>query len=255
MAEEIRKPFQGVWNIIRFNRHFYVPAVAALFILGFSVLYFPFQLRVWAYLLITAAAATVITTLLISYIIYDRSGFYQLSWLQLTFPADDPVLVNIHSGFDETSHALSRKYPTAQLTVMDFYDPIKHTETAIKRARKAYPPYPGTIKVKTDSLPLADSSADHILLTFAAHEIRDQNERNLFFRELFRMLKPGGCIVVTEHLRDLPNFLAYNIGFFHFLSQKTWQETFKNGGWNVSSHVKFTPFVSIFTLTKHGTSS
>ncbi len=29
---ELRKPFQGVWNIIRFNWHFYVVAFVVIFI-------------------------------------------------------------------------------------------------------------------------------------------------------------------------------------------------------------------------------
>ena len=32
--------------------------------------------------------------------------------------------------------------------------------------------------------------------------------------------------MVTEHLRDLPNFLAYTVGFFHFLSVASWHRPF-----------------------------
>ncbi len=47
-----------------------------------------------------------------------------------------------------------------------------------------------------------------------------------FFNELNRVLKPNGQIVVTEHLRDLNNFLAYNIGFFHFLQDRKLEKHF-----------------------------
>ena len=37
-----------------------------------------------------------------------------------------------------------------------------------------------------------------------------------FFRELKRVLAPGGRVIVTEHLRDLANIAAYSIGAWHF---------------------------------------
>ena len=136
-------------------------------------------------------------------------------------------MVNIHAGFDETSILLSTKFPDAELIVFDFYDPEKHTEVSIKRARKAYPSYPNTKKIITSTIPLGDSCADKIFVTLAAHEIRDDNERIIFFKELYRILKTGGQIFVTEHHRDLYNFIAYTIGFFHFHSYSTWTNTFR----------------------------
>ena len=64
---------------------------------------------------------------------------------------------------------------------LDFYEPQKHTEVSIKRARKAYPPSPDTKHVKSTLLPLADKSVDNLFVIFSAHEIRDSNERISFF--------------------------------------------------------------------------
>ncbi len=86
-------------------------------------------------------------------------------------------LVNINAGFDETSLLLKEKYPDSDLIVFDFYDPVKHTEISIERARKAYPQFPGTTKISTNNIPLKDNSADYIFLLLAAHEIRNDEER------------------------------------------------------------------------------
>ena len=80
--------------------------------------------------------------------------------------------------------------------------------------------------MNTALLPLPDNYADHIFLMFSAHEIRCESERKCFFEELKRVLKPQGTIILLEHLRDMPNFLAYNIGFFHFMSKSSWYNTF-----------------------------
>ena len=179
-----------------------------------------------------------------------------ISWigLPLKLEADDHVL-NINAGFDETSELLVEKFGINNFTAFDFYNPDLHTEISIKRARRAYPPYPSTQSVETCFLPLADGSQDWIFVIFAAHEVRDETERVRFFQELKRILKPEGTLIVVEHLRDMPNFVAYNIGFFHFLSRKSWESLFATTQLGLSEEIKITPFVSAFILEKHGTTA
>jgi ubiquinone/menaquinone biosynthesis C-methylase UbiE len=102
---------------------------------------------------------------------------------------------------------------------------------------------------------MLDNSADKIFIIFAAHEIRNVQERIEFFKELRRVLKPTGEIIITEHLRDIPNFLAYNIGFLHFYSKPTWLHIFKLAELTLKNEQKITPFISTFTLTKYGVAS
>ncbi|HMG15548.1 MAG TPA: methyltransferase domain-containing protein, partial [Saprospiraceae bacterium] len=130
--------------------------------------------------------------------------------------------------------------------------PIKHTEASIKRARKANPPFPGTQTISTHNIPLKDRSTDLITLIMSAHEIRNQRERIVFFNELYRILKTEGKVVIIEHLRDFPNLLAYNIGFFHFHSKSTWLQCFYSSNFSIQNVFKITPFVSCFILKKNG---
>lgn len=180
---------------------------------------------------------------------------YSLNWLDSISLSKGSPIVNIHAGFDESSHLLKHKFPEAELSVLDFYDPVKHTEVSIKRARKAYPAFPGTKAISTSQLPLAESSGDCIFLILAAHEIRNEEERLAFFTGLKHALKPDGKIIVTEHLRDLPNFMAYTIGFFHFLPESHWKKAFKDSGLHISERFRITPFINTFILTKHGPTS
>lgn len=92
-----------------------------------------------------------------------------------------------------------------------------------------------------------------VVAMLAAHEIRSAGERAKFFLELQRVTQPDGRIYVTEHLRDLPNMLAYNIGFFHFLSKKSWLDTFEAAHLQVEAVIPTTPFIITFILKKrHG---
>jgi ubiquinone/menaquinone biosynthesis C-methylase UbiE len=116
-------------------------------------------------------------------------------------------------------------------------------------------PFPKTIRTSTTHLPVQDESADNIFTFFSAHEIRNDDERVAFFNELNRVLTPEGQVIVTEHLRDTANFIAYNIGFLHFHSRWTWLQTFGKAGFKVSNEIKITPFISTFILNKNGTAS
>ena len=251
--EKIRKPFQGVLNIVRFNWHFYV--IVIMICLGLFSLknIFPLHLHYLFTLAIIFAFTITSITLIVSCYVYDLSGLYKLNWLASS--KEKIEIVNINAGFDETTELLKIKFAESKLTVLDFYDPLKHTEISIKRARKAYPAFPNTITTTTFNLPLQTNSADKIFVIFAAHEIREVNERIDFFKELNRIIKTNGEIYVTEHLRDLPNFLAYNIGFIHFHSKKTWYNSFANSGLVIKCEQNLNPFITNFTLTKNGITS
>ena len=247
--EVSRKPFQGVYNVVRFNWHFYllvllfvlaaVPmtyfvstgiAASIVFVLGFTLL-------------------TTIMSLLVSFYVYDYSNLYQLTWLP---DFNNKRVLTLNAGFDETSVLIQEKYPLVKLEVADFYDPIKHTEWSIARARKVYPPGGDCVQISSTSLPFEDGSLDYVLSILSAHEIRNLEERIDFFKEIRRVLKPAGNLIVTEHLRDINNFLAYSVGFLHFHSLKSWRTTFRESQFQLAEEKKNTPFITTFILRKDG---
>lgn len=253
--EQMRKPLQGVLNIVRFNWHFYLLSFAALLTIVLLSLFLNETLRFYSIIFCAAIISSTLISLIVSFYVYDLSGLYNFSWLDDLKISPHSKIVNINAGFDETSVLLERKFKDCELLVFDFYDPLKHTEISIKRARKAYPPFPNTKQITTENLPLPDNSADKIFAILSAHEIRNEAERKTFFKELYRVLKPSGQIIVTEHLRDAPNFLAYNIGFFHFHSKAAWLETFRCAGFETEKIISITPFIKTFVLKKYGVSS
>lgn len=243
-----RKRLQGVGNIIRFNWHYFLIALAGTVLLLIVATWATPLLQVLAIAVAGCMLLTIAVSLGVSYYVYDRSPLYSLSWLPAATTVPGAHIVNIHAGFDETSTLLAQQFPAARLTVYDFYDATLHTEISIQRARKAYPAYPGTQSIHTAHIPLEAHTADHIYLILAAHEIRNDAERITFFQQLKHALRPGGSIIVVEHLRDLNNLLAYNMGAFHFLSRRTWMRTFKQAGLAVDQELTLTPFIAIYIL-------
>jgi SAM-dependent methyltransferase len=184
----------------------------------------------------------------VSAYVYDYSGYYNFGWLKKFAIADSGtnLFLNINAGFDETSFIIKHLYPQSDLKVFDFYDAARHTEPAIIRARKVSLVYPDTRQMSTGSIPLPDNSADIIFLLSAAHEIRTQGEKIQFLKECHRVCKAGGQVIMVEHLRDFPNFLAFTVGFTHFFSRRTWRRAFEGAGFSSFAETKFTPFMSVF---------
>lgn len=247
-----RKPLQGIANIVRFNWHYYVAAAIVVAILFWADDKLPVYLRTIAFVIGTLTVLSTFVSLAVSYYIYDYSGLYNLHFLDTLNIDNNAQLVNINAGFDETSALIKQKYPNAHLTVFDFYDPAKHTEVSIERARKAYPAFVGTQTISTQQVPLLHNSTSYIFLILAAHEIRNHQERATFFTQLANALQPNGKIIVVEHQRDIANFLAYNFGFLHFFSHQVWQKIFAQANLLIDLEHKTTPFISTFILKKNG---
>ena len=247
-----RKKFQGVLNILSFNRHFYVIGLSVLFFIIVSCLFFNVSnFIIW--LIVAAFLYGLLMPLIVSAYVYDFSGYYDFNWLNQFKISDskENTFVNINAGFDETSFIIKDKFPKSDLKVFDFYNSEKHTEPAIVRARKVTLEYPKTQQIKYNAIPLENNSVDVIFLLSAVHEIRKNEEKVEFLSECKRICKPNGKVIMVEHLRDMPNFFAFSIGFAHFFSNKTWEIVFKKAGFTSISETKFTSFMSIFNAIKN----
>jgi SAM-dependent methyltransferase len=245
-----RRPFQGVLNILSFNRHFYILGIGALALITLS--YVVMEWSGFLYGLIVASFLYgLIMPLLVSAYVYDFSGYYNFHWLKNCSVSDSSTnqILNINAGFDETSFIIKNNFPQSDLKVFDFYNAKRHTEPAIVRARKVSLVYPNTQQIKSNTIPLQDNSVDIIFLLSAVHEIRSHDERVQFLKECHRLCKSNGKIIMVEHLRDFPNFLAFSVGFTHFFSRSTWKKAFKQAGFASFQETKFTPFMSIFNCS------
>ncbi|HQW00861.1 MAG TPA: methyltransferase, partial [Saprospiraceae bacterium] len=127
-----RRPFQGVLNILSFNRHFYFFGIGVLALLIASRGYVQWNDTLF-WLVIAAFMYGLLMPLLVSAYVYDFSGFYKFDWLKKVISHNESVdtIVNINAGFDETSFILESKFPKATLRVFDFYNAQRHTEPAI----------------------------------------------------------------------------------------------------------------------------
>ncbi|PQA97890.1 hypothetical protein B0A69_00720 [Chryseobacterium shigense] len=197
----------------------------------------------------TLIILNIIASLVASYILYDKSDLYELTSLKGTVDfgkIENAILV--HASFDPLSRRLEEKYPNLNLTVCDIYGNRHEHEKGIETSKKVFPPNPKEIKISPEKLPFEDKSQDVILALTSLHEILDHEQRVLFFKEAKRILKNDGLIIVSEQFRDTTNFVFFNIGAFHFLSQKQWKKAISSAGLQIISNQKITPFANMLIL-------
>jgi hypothetical protein len=247
-----RRRFRGVLQIIRFNWPHYLAGVGAvaLSIAALRCVPMPVAVRLVAWVGVFLAVFWMGSSLLASHWVYDRAGIYQLQWIKDALPRVPSRWVNLHAGFDEFTVGLRALFPTSHGAVWDFEDARVTTESSIARARRMTTGAPRALKVNHSALPEEDAAFDAAFLIFAAHELRLREARARFFSELFRTLRPSGSLLLLEHLRDVPNALAFGIGALHFLGRVEWLRAAGAAGFNLEREFSITPFVRVFLFRK-----
>ena len=129
-----RRKFQGVINILSFNRHFYVFGIVIMIMILGSQYVLNWN-KDFFWLVICGFMYGLIMPLIVSAYVYDFSGFYNFDWLKRMNLEDSAqnLNLNINAGFDETSYIIKNVLPYSKLQVYDFYNAKQHTEPAIIR--------------------------------------------------------------------------------------------------------------------------
>jgi SAM-dependent methyltransferase len=251
-ADHQPHPFHGVTQIVRFNWPFYaIGAPAALA----AVLTIPrLSASAGAELLMYSAVALgwlwLVGSLAVSWLVYDRSILMAGHWIprELGFPPTR--WIHIHAGLDSMTRALRKVLGGAPGRVFDMFDAASMTEPSIRRARANAASSAPSEPVDYRSLPVDTESVDLVVLPLSAHELRTHAARRALFEEVRRGLTAGGRVVVAEHLRDWPNFIAFGPGAFHFHSRRAWKRCFTDAGLAIHREFSITPFVHVFILRR-----
>jgi SAM-dependent methyltransferase len=244
-----KNDWQGAWRVVRFNWPFYFFA-ALLTLALLAVASSPTQLPIRAFCLVGGLLICLQTLLSIaaSHWVYDLSPLRDWRFVSALLPGQATCIINIHSGYDETTSHLLKIFPDASLQVIDLYPALGRREPSIVRARHYHPPTREPISTAITGWPVDAGSADLVLIAFAAHELRAAEQRVALLKQARSVLKSDGRIILVEHVRDGANFLAFNLGMLHFYSAREWLRCSEKAGLNLHSRAKITPLVEILTL-------
>jgi SAM-dependent methyltransferase len=189
----------------------------------------------------------IVAALAVSWWVYDHSDLHEWRWLAPLMPHGAGRWALVHAGFDETGPLLPAALGGTAATVVDLSPWLPDPAPSLRRARRRHPAPPaGATPATPEALPLgplANDTCDTVLLVFAAHEVRDPHQRDRLFAELHRVLRPDGRVVLVEHLRDGPNFVAFGPGALHFRSRRTWLDAAGRAGLVLAGETTKTCFV------------
>lgn len=259
---------EGTRKILQFNWPLYArgAAACAAAAIAAGLPGLPVVVRAAGAVVAMAAAYLLIASMVVSWWVYDRSNLHR--WLyavaSLRAPtgpgaptglpvAGPPASVGrwalCHAGFDETGGALGELLGRPVAT-LDMGAGLPRWSASLGRARAAFPPEEPARAASPDALPLRDGALDMAFLVFAAHEVRRREQRAALFRELARVLRPDGTVVLVEHPRDLANVLAFGPGAWHFYPRREWLVLATGAGFDLAAEVRHTPFVRGFVLCR-----
>ena len=195
------------------------------------------------------AVAWSLGSLLVSFYVYDRSRLVSGRWIAPLLDPHTERWATVHAGLDAEVE-LDSVMPGRCVARLDIFDRRIMTSPSITRARGRTAMTKPATACSPSALALADEGCDAVVVAFTAHEVRDLAAREAFFAELFRAVRPGGRVLIVEHLRDVANFLAFGPGFLHFVPRREWLRLARRAKLDVASETRITPWVMALTLER-----
>lgn len=176
---------------------------------------------------------------------FDRSPLLAGTWIRRCTSSPVQRWIQLSVALEQTTLPLKRVFPDADGQLFDLFASERMREPAVRRAR-ASPSTVSATPAAPDALPATEGSSDLTVVTLAAHELRRRADREALFRELARITRADGSIVVVEHLRDLPGLLAFGPGVLHFYPRREWVELAVHSGLIAVQEFPLSPFVRVF---------
>lgn len=240
----------GVREVVRYNWPLYAAGALTVAVGGVLARRLSGPAAALARTAATTAAGYLAVSTLATWCAYDRSELHRYDWLPALLPGGAGDHLVISTGLDEASRPLADRHPTARRWVADLYDPALTSSGSIRRARRHAPPAPGATPARPDALPAETGALDTVFAVFAAHELRRPADRTALFTEAARTLRPGGTLLLVEHLRDAANTAVYGPGAWHFLPRATWLRHAAEAGLHPAAERRIAGLVTAFAFRK-----
>lgn len=228
------------------------PTYAVTWVFALAILLIAFGVPEYRWPLVSIGVLPLVwsvASLAISHFIYDRSALLSGQWLSALLPMSVQRWATVHAGLDAEVE-LDRVMPGDCVARLDIFDQGLMTASSIKRARTHTSPATAAVSCSPASLKIEDQVCDVVVVAFTAHEIRNRRAREQFFNELRRCVRPGGRIVLIEHLRDLMNFLAFGPGYLHFMPRSEWLRLADKANFTVAREERIAHWVMALSLER-----
>jgi SAM-dependent methyltransferase len=162
-------------------------------------------------------------------------------------------VADLHVGTWRATWNLLEQLPGARIHSIDVWGERDDEEKALGDVRRleAAPDDPRVDKRMAPAnscggqLPLPTASIDAVMLGFGWHEV-PADERETLYREIARILAPGGRVIMYERGWTVANFLVFGPAMFHFTRRSRWRAELSRFGAVLSERA--VGFVDLFSV-------
>ncbi len=158
------------------------------------------------------------------------------AWAQIS-PTDS--LAHIDLGRRQIPLRLLRFLTTGKLSVIDVYNPQLTPSTALVRARNQAAhmtqadPRLVWLEGSVNLLPLPDKSMPVVTMAYTLPEFWQRGDREQLLAEVFRVLKPGGRLILLERVRQPQNMLLMGPLVWNCPAAAYWQTLLTQAGFTI----------------------
>ena len=134
--------------------------------------------------------------------------------------------------------SLSRRLTTGKITIIDVYNPQWTTNRSLVRWRAQMPHPPNDPRVTwLDSnihlLPVPDATVDTVMICQILSEFWQKGDRITLLKEIHRILKPNGQLLIAEQVRTQTNWLTLGPAAVQLSPTTYWIQLLKESGFMV----------------------
>lgn len=190
--------------------------------------------------------------------ITDRPGQQPVEILQTMSrmkAADQVVCIDL--GLRDTAVALAQQLTTGKVYVIDVYNPQWNLSAALQRGRlrvRATPPaadprlewLDGEIRL----LPLPDESVSAVFLNQILSEFWQREDREILLKESYRILQPGGKVLLAERVRSRLNLLVLGPTGWGLETADYWRDLLSKAGFTLRQEKDIQGLIHYFSAEK-----
>ena len=176
--------------------------------------------------------------------------FYGLGRLR----PDDNIL-HVELGERTLPLKLMRKLVSGRLTVVDVYTPQVMPSPSIPRWRQLAPPYDKDPRVvwrsgSIDLLPLPDASVFAVTMHGVLSNIEQEGDRQRLLEEVYRVLRPGGRLLLAEQTRTQVNWLVMGMTAVRLPDVNYWRQLLQKADLKIVEEVNVKGLITFFRADK-----
>jgi SAM-dependent methyltransferase len=228
-----------------------VVAIAAI-ALGF--------LRGWLALIPLSLATIIIlayfgiTSLWAIHLLYDNDKIRNKLFDLGRFRTDD-TFVYLDVGLKWLPAQLARRLTPGRIIVIDLYNPHLTPDGNLARAHRQglHPPSDPRLSWRDSDislLPLADGSVPAVVLVEVASQFWQMGDRELLIGEIYRILNPGGRLILAERVRTTSNILMMGYDGLGLETADYWKTLITQRGFRISREENLGDLMHFFRADK-----